>query len=114
MVFYSILEVKLANKKLLQSEIELNLTTNGGATSLHRAAIGANKGSESLTLLLNSGIDKNMIDEDLQNFLHKLAQSDAKIFDEISREYPELITRDKFDKFPHDYKKYSWKPGWKI
>lgn len=85
------------------------MTTNGGATSLHRAAIGVNKGPESLELLLNSTIDKTIIDEDLQNFLHKLAQSDAKIFDEISKHHPELITRDKFEKFPQDYKNYIHK-----
>ena len=96
-------------KKLRKSDIELNLTTNGGASSLHRAATGANKGPESLDLLLNSAIDKSLVDEDLQNFLHKLAQTDAKIFDQVSKSHPQLITRDKFGKLPNDYKKYMKK-----
>ena len=80
-------------------------TTNGGASALHRAAIGVDKGSESLLMLLAyNQVDTSLIDDENQNFLHKLAQTKSKIlFDELRTTYAHLNVADKRGKLPVNY-----------
>ena len=80
--------------------------TNGGASVLHRAATGASKGPECLELLLKQKQLFCLVDEEGQNFLHKLAQSSPEHYKRIVRDqaYRELENcRDKYDKLPADY-----------
>jgi len=95
---------KIVEFLLSQYEIDPNLTTNGGASALHRAAIGVSKGTESLELLLASKIDKTLTDDEDQNFLHKLAKTNFKDFDKLLEFYSDLDKPDKFDKLPADYR----------
>ena len=84
-------------------DIEVNLTTNGGASALHRAAIG--KGTESLLLLLECNrIDTTLVDDENQNFMHKVAQAKKNaLFDTLLTKYGHLNVPDKKGKLPVDY-----------
>jgi len=96
-------------KKILSTyDVNVNLSTNGGATPLMRAAMAPS--TDSLEILLNDKrILTDPIDEEGQNFLHKLCRKFStspanQNAEKIINHFPDLAkVKDKYGKMPFEY-----------